>query len=367
LKILQLIQKPQLRGAEVFASQLSTQLSAIGHDVHLVSLLSGQQELPFSGKRVQLNRSLSQRFIDVKGWKALAQYIKDFNPDVVQANAGDTLKYAVLSKLFFRLNAPIIFRNASVISRYIKSPWVKRWNARLFRHVDFVVSVTEESRRDFLKLFPFMQDRIQVIPIGIDLNPLPSDPIKSEPYIIHIGGFTFEKNHTRLLHIFKMINEKHPQLSLWLVGDGPLRKQVEQQCSEMGLKSVVRFLGFQREVMPLIQSAKMLLLPSIIEGLPGVLLESMYCKTPVVAYDVGGISEIVKKGKTGWLVDKDDEDGFVKAVEEVLFCSPEELKRITNQAYQQVIEQYDNKVIAKRFEEVYGQLAMINEQYTIKM
>ncbi len=109
--------------------------------------------------------------------------------------------------------------------------------------------------------------------------------------------------------------------------------------------------------MPLIQPAKMLVLPSIIEGLPGVILEAMYCKTPVVAYDVGGISEIVKNGKTGWLVDKDDEDGFVKAVEEVLSCSPEELNQITNQAYQQVVEQYDNKVIAKRFEEVYESIS----------
>jgi glycosyltransferase involved in cell wall biosynthesis len=357
MRILQLIQKSQLRGAEVFASQLSTQLSAIGHDVHLVSLLPGQAELSFSGKQVELNRPLGKRFIDLQGWRSMARYVNEFKPNVVQANAGDTLKYAVLSKLFFRWKAPIVFRNASVISRYIKSPVVKWWNAWLFNHVDFVVSVTEESRRDFLKLFPFMHDRIKVIPIGIDLQPLPAPIKKEESFLLHIGGFTFEKNHTRLLHIFKQIHEKHPELSLWLVGDGPLRKQVEQQCSEMGLTSVVRFLGFQKEVMPLIQPAKMLVLPSIIEGLPGVILEAMYCKTPVVAYDVGGISEIVKNGKTGWLVDKDDEDGFVKAVEEVLSCSPEELNQITNQAYQQVVEQYDNKVIAKRFEEVYESIS----------
>lgn len=357
MKILQLIQKPQLRGAEIFASQLANRLVEEGHEVLLVSLLPGTAELPFKGKHIRLNRPLTKRFIDWQGWKHLAHKIKTFQPDVVQANAGDTLKYSVLSKLFFRWNAPIIFRNASVISRYIKSPWVKRWNAWLFRHVDFVVSVTEESRRDFLKLFPFMQDRIRMIPIGIDLKPLPSDPIVSEPYILHIGGFTFEKNHTRLLHIFKHIHEQYPELSLCLVGDGPLRKQIEQQCSEMGLTSVVRFLGFQKEVMPLIQPAKMLVLPSIIEGLPGVLLEAMYFKTPVVANDVGGVSEVVKNNETGWLVKKGDENGFVKAVEEVLSCSPKALRRIKEQAYKQVVEQYDNKVIAKRFEEVYESIS----------
>jgi glycosyltransferase involved in cell wall biosynthesis len=73
----------------------------------------------------------------------------------------------------------------------------------------------------------------------------------------------------------------------------------------------------------------------------------------VVANDVGGVSEVVKNNETGWLVEKGDEEGFVKAVEEVLSCSLEELNLITNRAYQQVVEQYDNKVIAKRFEEVY--------------
>jgi hypothetical protein len=160
LKILQLIQKPQLRGAEMFACQLANHLVEAGNQGLLISLLPGTAELPFKGKHIKLERPLTKRFFDWQGWKQLAWEIKSFQPNVVQANAGDTLKYAVLSKLFFRWKAPIVFRNASIISRYIKSPMVKWWNAWLFNHVDFVVSVTEESRRDFLKLFPFIQGSI---------------------------------------------------------------------------------------------------------------------------------------------------------------------------------------------------------------
>ncbi|GIV35630.1 MAG: hypothetical protein KatS3mg032_0009 [Cyclobacteriaceae bacterium] len=357
MKILQLIQKPQLRGAEVFACQLSNQLLQAGHEVLMFSLFPGDSPLPFAGKHIPLHRPPGNRFFDYRGWKLLAQCIYDFKPDVVQANAGDTLKYAVLSKLLFRWKAPVVFRNGSVMSRYIQSPVVKAWNAFLMRNVTYVVSVSDESSMDLVKLFPFMQNRIRTIPIGIDLPALPSTTTKTKSYIVHIGGFTFEKNHTRLLHIFKRLHERHPELSLWLVGDGPLRKMIEQQTAEMGLSSVVKFLGIQNDVMPLLQSAKILVLPSVIEGLPGVILEAMYCKIPVVAYAVGGVPEVVKNRVTGWLVQAGDEAGFVNAVNEVLQLDAGKLTEITDRAHQQVVSGFNNKAITKKFVEVYLELA----------
>jgi L-malate glycosyltransferase len=361
VKILQLIQKPQLRGAEMFACQLSNQLVQAGHEVHLVSLLEGDATLPFEGNHIRLNRPLNKRFVDVTGWKALAQHINKIKPDVVQANAGDTLKYAVLSKLLFRWQAPIVFRNASMISLYIKSPWVKVWNTFLIKQLAYVVSVSEKSKLDFVSLFPFVQRCIKSIPIGIDLKEVSRSDSTTE-YIIHVGGFTFEKNHKRLLHIFKQVKESNPQLQLWLVGDGPLRLEIEEYAKALQLSDSVKFLGYRTNVLELIAGAKMLVLPSIIEGLPGVILEAMYCNTPVVAYDVGGISEVVKSNETGWLVKAGDEDGFVKAVQEALSMSQQELQQITDHAYELVVREYDNKVIAKRFVEVYTTVIARNRE-----
>lgn len=84
----------------MFASQLSTHLLERGHEVRLVSLLQGESLLPFNGKHIQLNRPLSRRFFDEEGWKSLDQLIKEFKPDVVQANAGDTLKLTLFKKCF---------------------------------------------------------------------------------------------------------------------------------------------------------------------------------------------------------------------------------------------------------------------------
>jgi L-malate glycosyltransferase len=155
LKILQLIQKPQLRGAEMFASQLSNQLVEAGHQVLLVSLLPGTSQLPFKSDHINLDRPLSKRFIDWQGWNQLAKEIKTFQPDVVQANAGDTLKFAVFSKLFFGWNTPIVFRNANKVSDFITSTPKLLFNKFLVSNVQHIISVSELCRQDFVKTYTY--------------------------------------------------------------------------------------------------------------------------------------------------------------------------------------------------------------------
>src|SRR5690606_22902270 len=99
----------------------------------------------------------------------------------------------------------------------------------------------------------------------------------------------------------------------------------------------------------MIGEADILVLPSIVEGLPGVLLEAMYSRTPVVAYDVGGISEIITN-KTGRLIPKNNEEEFVRAIIQIL---EEKKEEILDNAYNMVLENYMNSQIAERFENAY--------------
>ena len=121
MKIIQLIQKPQLRGAEIFACQLSSHLQEMGNEVLVVTIFEGDSELPFSGKIIELNLKPKYRFFDLKGWKEFHRIIKEFKPDVIQANAADTLKFASSSKRIFKWSVPIIFRNANKMGDFINS------------------------------------------------------------------------------------------------------------------------------------------------------------------------------------------------------------------------------------------------------
>ncbi|WP_029032978.1 glycosyltransferase [Salinimicrobium terrae] len=353
MKIIQIIHKPQHRGAEVFASQLSGHLVSLGHQVKVVSVYEGKADLPFDGKITSLEASPSKRFFDLAAWKRLNKIIREFEPDVVQANAGDTLKYAVFSKIIFNWKVPIFSRNASEIGRYLTNSIQKNLNSFLYKRVDRVISVSKASENDILEHFPFLEGRTEVIPVGLERIKIPRDVVLepgNKKHIVHVGGFTFEKNHKGLIEIILKVLKKHPNVFLHLLGDGPLKKEVEEQVKENNLSQYVKFYGFVNNPLSYIRGADVLVLPSIIEGLPGVLLEAMYCKIPVVAYNVGGISEIVNEN-TGFLIEKDRKELFATAILEIL---EKENDLMIKTAYKIVSEQYMNDRITEQFVRCYS-------------
>ncbi len=221
-----------------------------------------------------------------------------------------------------------------------------------------IVSVSKTSADDFAALFPQCRDKITIVPIGIEEVPAQikqhdaaQNGYGSFPLLVHVGGFTYEKNHIRLIAIFQELLRIYPTARLQLVGDGPCEVKWKRSYRKK-TRSVYPVLGARKDVMELIAGADVLLLPSIIEGLPGVILEAFYCRIPVVAYDVGGVGEVLINNDTGHLVRKGDENGFVEAICEVIENRNEEEFLVQN-AYQLVTSGYLNKWIAKRFIHVY--------------
>lgn len=361
MKILQLIQKPQLRGAEIFASQLSTRLVSMDHEVLMVCLTTGTATLPFSGTITYLNRPIARRLVDIAGWKQLSDLISQFQPDILQANAGDTLKFAVFSKLIFRWNTPIIFRNANKVSDFIDTKPKLYFNTFLARQVAHVISVSELCRLDFMKTYNIDQSKVTSVPIGIELkqenHPVPDD-LKSffegGKILVHVASFVPEKNHAGLVRMVKLLVDRGIDIRLVMIGDGRLRKSIQQQVETLNLTQYIRLTGYRTDVLTIMSHAHAFVLPSLIEGLPGVILEAMYSRTAVVANDVGGISEVVKPGVTGWLVKAGEEEAFTHAIEEALHAPNGEA--IKENAYTMVSHEFDNRMIAKRFMNVYERL-----------
>jgi glycosyltransferase involved in cell wall biosynthesis len=311
LRILQLIQKKQYRGAEVFASQISNHIIDKGHQVKIYSIYEGTADLPFKGQVFSLDRNISNRYFDFTGWQKLSDIIKSFRPDIVQANAADTLKYAIFSKLFFRWNIPVVFRNASASSFYIKNRFSRKMNSFLLKRTDCIISVSQSSKKDINNLFPFTKEKSIVIPVGIELEEKSSLEEIKGPFndqkknILHIGSFTHEKNHQELIRIFRKVHKKLPEAVLHLVGDGPLKSEVECAIQAFNLNDCVVLHGELNCPYPYLKKADVLVLPSLIEGLPAVLLEAMLLKTITVSYNVGGVKEVISQD-TGYLVEEGD-------------------------------------------------------------
>ncbi|PRX43494.1 glycosyltransferase [Salegentibacter salegens] len=358
MKIIQLIQKPQLRGAEIFACQLSNHLKEQGHEVLVVSIFKGDSELPFKGKLISLDRPLSKRFFDLNGWKKFNSIIRKFKPDIIQANAADTLKFAVSSKILFSWKHPLVYRNANKMGDFITSKLKWQLNNFYMSKVAYVISVSKECEKDFIKTFSYPQKKINTVEIGVEeqeLEGIPGDLqkiFKRGPVITHIGGFVPEKNHDGLINIFNKSLEKFPETQLLLLGKGNLEMKIKSKVEELQIQNNVHFLGYRSDVLDILNNSKAFVLPSLIEGLPAVILEAMYCEIPVVAYNVGGIGEVVVQGKTGWLVEKNEQAKFQEHLEEILTGNENIADRVKT-AKNMISDKFLNKQIAQGFAKRY--------------
>jgi glycosyltransferase involved in cell wall biosynthesis len=134
--------------------------------------------------------------------------------------------------------------------------------------------------------------------------------------ILTVGRLVEQKRTDRFLTVLKQIKTrtKDPVLGS-IVGDGPLRKSLEAQASEMGLTpETLTFKGIVADTANLYQSSDILVLPSDWEGTPNVVLEAMASGLPVVANAVGGVPEIIQHGETGYLIQPGDDAAMADAV-----------------------------------------------------
>lgn len=356
MRIIQLVQRPQARGAEIFASWLSEELKNLGHQVLVITLFEGDFELPFSGELIHLRRRKKNRFWDFPSWRRLNKIIRGFKPDIIQANGADTLKFVVFSKRIFKGEYKLIFNNGGLVSSYISSWGHGIFNRVLFRATDALVSVSNQTKQDLDSFLGFYKQH-KVIPVGIKTpffdklaRPVPF------PILVHIGGFTPEKNHLGLLKIFEAFHHNHPTSQLWLIGDGPNKALVRDELDKLTIRDQVKFLGVLEKPFNWIPSNSILVLPSISEGLPAVIIEAFYARIPVVANGVGGIPELIDDGINGFMAKAREEGQFVEALEKWIHMEMEDRIFLLDRAANLVQENYTIEKIAEHFLELYDEL-----------
>ena len=358
MKILQVIQKPQFRGAEIFACQLSVELKKIGHEVDVLFLFGSEDEqLPYPLHFIHLNATIKKRFWDFKAYAKLNDIILKGNYDIVQANAADTLKYTVMSKYIYNWKSKLVYRNANKISDFLTTKSRIWFNKLLIRKVDAVASVSMECMIDFINCYPTFQKAIECLPIGVSLHiPTPYESLSGigiedeGPFLLHVASFVPEKNHEGLLRIFCNVLKDYPTAKLLLIGEGKLKSSIETLAEELNLNNNLHFLGKRNDVVQIMPCCDVFLLPSLIEGLPGVILEAFATKLPVVAYNVGGVKEVLTNQETGWLIYKNNEIDFLEAIKKCLSTDNDIIK---NNACELVLKNYSNEAISHKFFKFY--------------
>lgn len=326
-------------GAEVYLTQLARGLDEAGWCVTLFTSdrratdawVEDNERIGIGGARFR-----PTRVIDRGGFREALRLFKGF--ELVHFNKTSPRTCLPGIPAARRAGARIV-----VSTEHIAAPPESRYpfRARQLTHLirranrllDRIIVVSNMSRRTYIESYEADPSRILTIHNGVDLSRFTREPGSGAPLTdlglevgdsvaVVIGRLCAGKGHETALAAAPAICEKVPRFKLLIVGSGPLQEELKRQAQERGVADAVVFAGFRGDVPALLAACDLLMLPSDAESLPLSVLEAMAAGLPVVATDVGGISEAVDDGTTGVLVAPGDPAALAAAAVGVL-ASPQ--------------------------------------------
>jgi len=201
--------------------------------------------------------------------------------------------------------------------------WLTKW---ALRNADHLLAVSSELKNKALSLSP--RAKISVVCNGADPSAfMPMSKAESrarlgllpgKKIVLFVGNIKQVKGIEFLLQAISQL--RRDDLQLCLVGEGESRPALISMAHRLGIAEQCKFAGRQPhdEIAFWLTAADCVVLPSLSEGLPTILVEAMFCGTPVVATDVGGVPEIVQNRRTGLLVKPQDSESLAQAIAEIL-------------------------------------------------
>lgn len=359
LRILMAITSLGVGGAERLVTSLSDEYVAGEHDVIIVRL-HGAADLQPSDPRVHLeNLNMRRTPLGVlAAMLRLRRLVRTFRPDVVNSH----LVHANLLTRLLRLVTPI----PRLVSSAHNTNEEGRARMLAYRLTDRLADISTNVSREAVEAFEqqgaLKPGRMLAIHNGLDTESFAFDESermrvraelgldKTAPLLLAVGRLWEQKDYPNLLRAFAALQAgASPQLVI--VGDGPLRDELEVLADSLGVKDRVRFLGVRHDVPALISACDLFVLSSAWEGFGLVVAEAMACQRPVVATDCGGVREVV--GNAGFLVPPKDSAALAEAMERAL-CLPEEQRiSLGLTARERVVERYSLRSTAERYLAVY--------------
>lgn len=324
--------------------QLAAGLRELGHEVRILGRGSGGATGP-------------KLLFPLTVLSAYRRIAEEFKPDVVQVHESDgalvSLVVKTLQGMTTRSTVLVALQQVSYMEEIravrilqengvvLGRPGAKEWRFRWFKApvqvvfglltawlADRVLAPSHQTATEIER--DYGVEDVSVLPNVTGARPV-GEPTESDTetgYFLFVGRLRIRKGVEVLLHAMNRLRERHSDVRLRIVGSGEHRNRLEEVVRNLGLEDAVEFLGAcePQRVPWLMKNAVALVVPSIYEGMPLVVLEAMAAELPVVASRVSGIPEVVGDGDTGWLVPPED-IGALEAALATVRRDPAEAKR----------------------------------------
>ncbi|MCI0563980.1 MAG: glycosyltransferase [Nitrososphaera sp.] len=268
------------------------------------------------------------RSLDFRWLLRMSRLLKEWSIHVMHAHEFTMNVYgSVLSRM---TQTPIIATVHGTNYYWVK--WHRRLAYKFVSRQSVMVAVSEHLKRFLREHINVHPDDITVVRNGIDFHRFKvrnsACAIRAElgingdqPVIGTVGNLYAVKGQIYLLRACIKIAKTFPDFVLLIAGRGEQLCVLKEEARSLGILDNVKFLGFREDVPSLLQVMDVFVLPSVSEGLPLSILEAMALGKPVVASNVGGISEVVKEGTTGYLVPPKDPEALAEKIRPLLLNS----------------------------------------------
>ncbi len=215
-----------------------------------------------------------------------------------------------------------------------------------------VITLTEQSREDYIRKFRLPRKKVDCIYNWIDLSVVRSEQYnKDSKRIISAGRFGKEKGFDMLIKAFKPVTEKHTDWHLDLFGDGEMMETVKNLIDEYNLSKNVHLMGMRTDLLQRYKDYAMYVLPSYREGMPLVLLEAKANRLPIVSFDIlTGPKEIVRDGIDGILIKPYDIDEMARAM--CTLIEDDKMREAFSAASQENLDKFSKKTILTNWKQL---------------
>lgn len=348
--IVQLAESADWAGGERYVELLARHLDRSRFRMEVILPAEG----PLSGTLAAL--AVPVHLIDlgrlIRPWaiRELANLLRRLSPHLLQSHGARSNFYARLAGRLARV--PVI---VSTVHNSLYDYPVSSARKALYLALDRlaaplshrILCVAEALARDLVERSHIPSEKITVIRNGVDIvrfNPSKADAgrirkefgLQTAPTVGMVGRMTPQKNYPDFLRALALVRTVIPTVRALLVGDGPDRPAIEALATQLDLVQACRFTGVRDDIPDLLAAMDVVVLASVSEGLPFVVLEALSLGRPVVATTVNGVPELVEDGCTGLLVPPRDPRALAEGM--VAILRNPELGRALGMAGRNVIE-----------------------------
>lgn len=359
-RVLMVIDSLQVGGAERHMADLASALKRRHHPVTVACSTSGMLVQVLEAMDIPVHilmKRLIKRRVSFAYSRNLRRLLRQGGFDLVHAHLYASAAASAI--------ATIGTATPLVITDHSEATW-RRKRAHMvsrlvYRRADRVIAVSKGIHDSLIRDDAVAPDRITVIPNAVtplnaleDAVRLPAELVAADPVVGMVARLQPEKGVQVFMEAIPAVLERHGECHFLLVGDGPLRPELEAIVAQRRLQDRVHFLGFQKSGRDFIRYLDLLVLPSLSEGTPLVVLESMAAGVPVVASRVGGIPEQLVQGQEGLLVPPGDHVALSQACLELL-GDPARRRRMGEAGRRCVDSYFNHDAMVCRIEAVYQQ------------